>query len=71
VNAERSTPSEPSIQIRNLRHLSGRDAVDSVTFGDLDRSHLLTMNRERFERLGEPAYVVVSVRAETFGESTS
>lgn len=58
------------IEMRNLRLLEGRNTVDSVTFGDKDRTHVLQMPRLEFKALGEPAYVVVFVRSETFQEST-
>jgi hypothetical protein len=58
------------IEIRNLRLLDGRNTIEDVTFGDYDRSHLLQITRAEFIELGEPTYVVVTVRPETFAEST-
>ena len=62
--------SDEHVEIRNLRHLSGRDLPNSVSFGDYSRDHIVTMTRDKFVTLGEPAYIVVIVRAETFAEST-
>lgn len=57
------------VYIHNLR-TEGDMLTGFITFSDKDGTHALTIPTSTWEQLGSPAYVVVMVRPETFGEST-
>ena len=58
------------IEIRNLRNFQWESATGSVIFTDLHRTRSLILTKDEWESLDKPTYIVVTVRGETFGEST-
>lgn len=66
--AQKPTTS-PDVEIRNLRTYADDGDVGFVVFHDR-RGRSLTITDAEWQELGCPAYVVTTVRVETFWEST-
>lgn len=67
-NRGHSGGSEPDVEIRNLRVVG--TTPNTVHFRDRATYRELRMLKAEWIALGKPTYVVVSVRCETFAEST-